>query len=94
MNSLFGRSLGFAIALLVFSRVRSTASVILHKLERNYKVQNGRNRKGIKLDETFGSILCLVISYFICAIGSTLRSDTHDQREVLKRSIMVRLVYD
>ena len=46
----------------------------------------------VKLDEPFGSILYLVLIYFICTIGDVISSNTHDQREVLRRSIGVRLV--
>ena len=45
----------------------------------------------VKLDEPFGSILYLMNFTWM---GGTIRSDTHDQREVLRRLIGVRLAND
>ena len=55
--------------------------------ERN--VGGGDKRASVKLDKTFGDDI-----FHICTIGVTIYSDTHDQREVLRRSIGVRLVHD
>ena len=53
-----------------------------------------QNEKGVKIDEPFGSILYLDDNFHIRLVVHTIRSDTHDQREVLRNSICVRLVHD
>ena len=43
----------------------------------------------VKLDKLLGSMLYLIMIYFICTIDGTMSSDVHDQRDVLRRSIGV-----
>ena len=65
----------------------------LHDLKRKHQVQIGRVSNWMSRLGVFCTWWWYL--YFICTIGdSAMRSDPHDQKEVLKRSIGVRLVHD